>query len=112
MGRTHEPVAKHIAEYPLRTSTPPTPAHDGRHVARDTSGRLVATYGVLEREPQYHTGPRFVLGMGCVTIVSFVLGYAWAAGWLSDPVEASPAHCLLGAGMLGVSTALGIRMWG
>jgi hypothetical protein len=53
-----------------------------------------------------------VLGIGCLTLVSFVLGYAWAAGWFGDPVEASISHCLLGAGMLGISTALGLRMWG
>lgn len=66
----------------------------------------------MEREPQQHTSTRFVLGMGGLTLLSFVLGYAWAAGWLGDPVEASLVHCLMGAGMLGVSTALGIRMWG
>src|SRR4029453_7720676 len=43
MGRMHEAVAKHIGEYPLRTNTPPTPGHGGRHAARDTSGRLMAT---------------------------------------------------------------------
>src|SRR5262245_6614252 len=84
----------------------------GRRIVCDTIECLGTTYRVLERQSQHDTGPRFVIGMGCVTLLSFVLGYAWAAGWLSDPVELSPAHCLLGAGMLGVSTALGISIWG
>jgi hypothetical protein len=57
------------------------------------------------------TGNRFVLGVGCLTLVSFVLGYAWAAGWLERwAVEASVPHCLLGAGTLGISAALGVWM--
>ena len=58
------------------------------------------------------TGNRFVLGVGCLTLVSFVLGYAWAAGWLAETwsVETSATHCLLGAGTLGISAALGVWM--
>ena len=57
-------------------------------------------------------GNRFVLGVGCLTLVSFVLGYAWAAGWVGEmwTVEASVTHCLLGAGTLGVAAALGVWM--
>jgi len=48
--------------------------------------------------------------MGCLTLLSFVVGYAWAAGWLGagGPLETSVAHCLLGGGTIGVSAALGI----
>jgi hypothetical protein len=48
----------------------------------------------------------------CLTLVSFVLGYAWAAGWVGEmwAVEASVTHCLLGAGTLGASAALGAWM--
>ena len=58
------------------------------------------------------TGNRFVLGVGGLTLVSFVLGYAWAAGWIGEmwAVEASVTHCLLGAGTLGISAALGVWM--
>jgi len=50
--------------------------------------------------------------MGCLTLLSFVVGYAWAAGWLGETgvVEASVAHCLLGGGTLGISAALGVWM--
>ena len=74
--------------------------------ARDDSMRL-------HRERHSATGGnRFVLGVGCLTLVSFVLGYAWAAGWVGEmwTVEASVTHCLLGAGTLGVSAALGVWM--
>lgn len=58
------------------------------------------------------TGNRFVLGVGCLTLVSFVLGYAWAAGWLGEMCAMDPSvtHCLLGAGTLGASAALGALM--
>jgi hypothetical protein len=82
--------------------------HRPRHKppARDDSMRL-------HRERHSATGGnRFVLGVGCLTLVSFVLGYAWAAGWVGEmwTVEASVTHCLLGAGTLGVSAALGVWM--
>ena len=67
----------------------------------------------LHRERRSATGGnRFVLGVGCLTLVSFVLGYAWAARWVGEmwTVEASVSHCLLGAGTLGVSAALGVWM--
>jgi len=50
--------------------------------------------------------------MGCLTLLSFVLGYAWAAGWLAEAgaVEASMTHCLLGGGVFGISAALGVWM--
>ncbi len=46
--------------------------------------------------------------MGCLTLLSFVVGYAWAAGWIGTPgqVEISVTHCLLGGGTLGTSAAL------
>jgi len=48
--------------------------------------------------------------MGCVALLSFVVGYAWAAGWVGEagPVDVSLGHCLLGGGTLGTSVALGI----
>lgn len=48
--------------------------------------------------------------MGCLTLLTFVLGYAWAAGWIDDPrpVETSVSHCLLGGATVGVSAALGV----
>ena len=67
----------------------------------------------LQRERHSATGGnRFVLGVGCLTLVSFVLGYGWAAGWVGEmwTVEASVSNCLLGAGTLGVSAALGVWM--
>jgi len=56
------------------------------------------------------TGNRLVLGIGCLTLLSFVIGYAWAAGWVDETwaVEASVTHCLLGGGILGISAALGV----
>jgi hypothetical protein len=62
--------------------------------------------------PHRPSGNRFVLGIGFLTLLSFVLGYGWAAGWLGEPgaVEASTAHCLLGGGTLGISAALGVWM--
>jgi len=47
-----------------------------------------------------------------LTLLSFVLGYAWAAGWLADAgaVEVSVGHCLLGGGTVGISAARGVWM--
>ena len=66
----------------------------------------------MHRERHILSGNRFVLGMGCLTLLSFVLGYAWAAGWLAEAgaVEASMTHCLLGGGVFGISAALGVWM--
>ena len=86
-----------------RAGTPP-PRH--KRPARDDIRRL-------QREGHtVPTGNRFVLGIGCLTLLSFVLGYSWAAGWVDEAwaVEASVAHCLLGAGTLGISAALGVWM--
>ena len=82
--------------------------HPPRHrpSARDDKGRL-------QRERHsVPTGNRFVIGVGCLTLLSFVLGYSWAAGWVGEAwaVEASVAHCFLGAGTLGISAALGVWM--
>jgi len=66
----------------------------------------------LPPDRQIPSGNRYVLGIGFLTLLSFVLGYGWAAGWLGEPgaVEASTAHCLLGGGTLGISAALGVWM--
>ena len=67
----------------------------------------------MHREPHNETGNRYVVGMGCLALLSFVMGYAWAAGWVAGtgPLENSVTHCLLGGGTLGISTALGVWMW-
>ncbi len=51
--------------------------------------------------------------MGGLTLLSFVVGYAWAAGWVgaTGPPEPSVAHCLLGGATLGISAALGVWWW-
>ena len=53
-----------------------------------------------------------MIGVGCLTLLTFVLGYSWAAGWVGEAsaVEASVAHCFLGAGTLGISAALGLAV--
>jgi len=55
------------------------------------------------------TGNRYVVIVGCLQLVSFVVGYAWSAGWIAGaaPVMPSAGHCLLGGATLGVSAALG-----
>lgn len=64
----------------------------------------------LRREPRIGAGDRYTVVVGCLTLLAFVVGYAWAAGWLgaAGPVETSVPHCLLGGGTIGVSAALGI----
>ena len=55
-------------------------------------------------------GSSYVVVMGCLQLLSFVVGYAWAAGWLAGVAtpELSVGHCLLGGATLGVSTSLGV----
>lgn len=55
------------------------------------------------------TGNRYVVIVGCLQLLSFVVGYGWSAGWIAGTVPVAPSlgHCLLGGATLGVSAALG-----